>query len=108
MRQDATGPGPAHLATPARWPGIRSEMESYCFENSGAFLFSRPVYTDNSARPSGLEFGLLRTHEGLSAPMAGLPAAAHSFKMEPMVGIEPTTYGLRNRCSTTELHWLAD
>src|SRR6266700_3848804 len=25
--------------------------------------------------------------------------------MEPMVGIEPTTYGLRNRCSTTELHW---
>ena len=26
-------------------------------------------------------------------------------KMEPMVGIEPTTYGLRNRCSTTELHW---
>ena len=26
-------------------------------------------------------------------------------RMEPMVGIEPTTYGLRNRCSTTELHW---
>ncbi len=22
------------------------------------------------------------------------------------MGIEPTTYGLRNRCSTTELHWL--
>jgi hypothetical protein len=28
-------------------------------------------------------------------------------KLEPMVGIEPTTYGLRNRCSTTELHWLS-
>ena len=27
--------------------------------------------------------------------------------MEPVVGIEPTTYGLRNRCSATELHWLA-
>src|SRR6266498_1143239 len=26
--------------------------------------------------------------------------------LEPVVGIEPTTYGLRNRCSTTELHWL--
>lgn len=26
-------------------------------------------------------------------------------KMEPVVGIEPTTYGLRNRCSATELHW---
>jgi len=24
--------------------------------------------------------------------------------MEPVVGIEPTTYGLRNRCSATELH----
>src|ERR1044071_3685107 len=27
------------------------------------------------------------------------------IRVEPMVGIEPTTYGLRNRCSTTELHW---
>src|SRR5687768_8235173 len=25
--------------------------------------------------------------------------------MEPMAGIEPATDGLRNRCSTTELHW---
>lgn len=24
--------------------------------------------------------------------------------LEPVVGIEPTTYGLRNRCSATELH----
>ena len=23
---------------------------------------------------------------------------------EPMVGLEPTTSGLQNRCSTTELH----
>ena len=29
------------------------------------------------------------------------------MQVEPMVGIEPTTYGLRNRCSTTELHWRA-
>ena len=28
-------------------------------------------------------------------------------KMEPMAGIEPATDGLRNRCSTAELHWLA-
>jgi hypothetical protein len=28
------------------------------------------------------------------------------LKMEPMAGIEPATDGLRNRCSTTELHWL--
>ena len=26
--------------------------------------------------------------------------------MEPVVGVEPTTYGLQNRCSTTELNWL--
>ncbi len=25
---------------------------------------------------------------------------------EPMVGLEPTTSGLQNRCSTTELHRL--
>src|SRR5438034_7300303 len=25
--------------------------------------------------------------------------------MEPMAGIEPATDGLRNRCSTAELHW---
>ena len=27
-------------------------------------------------------------------------------KLEPVVGVEPTTYGLQNRCSTTELNWL--
>ena len=26
--------------------------------------------------------------------------------MEPVVGVEPTTDGLQNRCSTTELNWL--
>ena len=25
--------------------------------------------------------------------------------MEPMIGFEPMTDGLRNRCSTAELHW---
>ena len=28
------------------------------------------------------------------------------YKMEPTVGIEPTTCSLRNCCSTTELRWL--
>ena len=27
------------------------------------------------------------------------------FQMEPVVGFEPTTDGLQNRCSTTELNW---
>ena len=34
------------------------------------------------------------------------PMLQAQLEMEPMVGIEPTTDGLRNRCSTTELHWL--
>ena len=28
-------------------------------------------------------------------------------EVEPVVGFEPTTDGLQNRCSTTELNWLA-
>src|SRR5947199_96026 len=32
---------------------------------------------------------------------------AQALKVEPMAGIEPATDGLRNRCSTTELHWLS-
>ena len=29
------------------------------------------------------------------------------FRVEPVVGIEPTTDGLQNRCSTAELNWLS-
>jgi hypothetical protein len=29
-----------------------------------------------------------------------------SGNLEPVVGFEPTTDGLQNRCSTTELNWL--
>ena len=32
------------------------------------------------------------------------PVNAGENELEPVVGIEPTTYGLRNRCSATELH----
>ena len=30
----------------------------------------------------------------------------YHLKMEPAVGIEPTTFALRKHCSTTELRWL--
>ena len=33
------------------------------------------------------------------------PLISNHLQMEPMAGIEPATDGLRNRCSTTELHW---
>jgi hypothetical protein len=31
---------------------------------------------------------------------------AFDYKLEPVVGFEPTTDGLQNRCSTPELNWL--
>jgi|SRR5579859_5215847 len=36
-------------------------MEKYCAQNPGTFCFSRPIYTDGSARPALLEFGLLKS-----------------------------------------------
>ena len=33
------------------------------------------------------------------------PIDAQASKLEPVVGLEPTTDGLQNRCSTTELNW---
>ena len=35
------------------------EMERYCAEHVGTFFFSRPIYTDRTARPSEIEFGIL-------------------------------------------------
>src|SRR4051812_2911934 len=35
---------------------------------------------------------------------APLSSECGAFLPEPMPGFEPGTYGLRNRCSTTELH----
>src|SRR5437016_14048599 len=34
------------------------------------------------------------------------PWRSDTKEMEPVVGLEPTTDGLQNRCSTTELNWL--
>ena len=39
-------------------------------------------------------------------PLTPKPLLHLQLEMEPMAGIEPTTDGLRNRCSTAELHWL--
>ena len=35
-------------------------------------------------------------------------AAGAVGEVEPAVGIEPTTHGLQNRCSTAELSWRLD
>jgi hypothetical protein len=37
-------------------------MEKYCFDNPNTFCFSRPIYlyTDGSAAPAALEFGILK------------------------------------------------
>lgn len=38
-------------------------MEGYCATFTGTFCFSRPLYSDDSAYPSFLEFGIIR-HDG--------------------------------------------
>jgi hypothetical protein len=35
-------------------------MERYCAANPGVLCFSRPLYRDPSARPSAIEFGVLK------------------------------------------------
>jgi hypothetical protein len=38
------------------------EMERYCALNPETFCFSRPIYTDQTARPTFLEFGVLKSN----------------------------------------------
>lgn len=35
-------------------------METYCFQHPGTYCFARPIYTDGTAQPTFLEFGVLR------------------------------------------------
>lgn len=44
---------------------IYSQMENYCYQQSGTFCFSRPIYADGSSVPRWLEFGVLKTDETL-------------------------------------------
>ena len=39
---------------------IYRKMEQYCFRNPGTFCYSRPIYGNQSDKPSFLEFGLLK------------------------------------------------
>jgi hypothetical protein len=52
----------------------------------------------------------LKRFAGISAGTFASPSRnflPHSrLEVEPVVGFEPTTDGLQNRCSTTELNWL--
>jgi len=38
-------------------------MESYCASHPGTFCFARPLYTDASACPSSIEYGVLRNRK---------------------------------------------
>ncbi|MBZ5638810.1 MAG: hypothetical protein LAO51_08650 [Acidobacteriia bacterium] len=40
-------------------------MERYCAANAGVLCFSRPIYEDPSAKPTLLEFGVLRAENDL-------------------------------------------
>jgi len=36
------------------------QMETYCAANIGAFCFSRPIYGDETAKPTFIDFGVLK------------------------------------------------
>ncbi len=40
-------------------------MERYCAQHPGTFCFARPIYTDDTARPAELEFGVLKADRTL-------------------------------------------
>ncbi len=42
---------------------------------------------------------------GQPGEVAPIKRGTVAEKLEPVVGFEPTTDGLQNRCSTTELNW---
>jgi hypothetical protein len=42
-------------------------MERYCARHAGTFCFARPIYTDDTARPAELEFGVLRPRTSSSS-----------------------------------------
>lgn len=44
---------------------IYRKMERYCFDNDGIFCFNRPIYFDETFRPSLLEFGVLKRDKNL-------------------------------------------
>lgn len=48
-------------------PGGRlyRKMEDYCAARTGTFCFSRPIYHDETAKPSFVEFGILRSDREL-------------------------------------------
>jgi len=41
------------------------EMERYCSQNAGTFFFSRLIYTDATARPTEIEFGVRKANNEL-------------------------------------------
>jgi hypothetical protein len=40
-------------------------MEDYCAAKMGTFCFSRPIYCDETAKPTFVEFGILKSDREL-------------------------------------------
>jgi hypothetical protein len=62
-------------------------------QNGSVFWMAARQRPDIDSLTDGFRSGMMND---LKAP---------GFKMEPAVGIEPTTDGLQNRCSAAELSW---
>ncbi len=87
-------------------PGLRAY--------SGTYPYLIIIYSNNSIRPSNSKMPLTR-FELVTSPLPrecstpepqGLMDIISTVKVlkKPVIGIEPTTYGLQNRCSTVELY----
>ena len=74
----------------------------------GLFIFEiSSSLSDFPGRGSEKKFGQnwIRTSVGFRQQIYSLPPlATRTSAHKPMMGFEPATYGLQNRCSTIELH----
>jgi hypothetical protein len=72
--------------------------------------FRCPLVSVDRARPLVQILSKIR-YQSLADPRSSLLAGVGNMGtiragMEPVKGVEPLTYGLRNRCSASELHRL--
>src|SRR5208282_1207021 len=89
---------------------VKSELLSH-----NCFLFHSDEVTTVDSDSGREQVGVTQDSPELNSAGTSAGTRARHFHnslqhsllgMEPMAGIEPATDGLRNRCSTAELHWL--
>ena len=95
------------LRTLARSNGLDAERANVVVENLAVHRLNSGHFIKHSLNRDSLF--VISTHR-LQTPsqlaLSHIATIRSNVELEPVVGIEPTTDGLQNRCSTTELNWL--